>query len=133
MQTIGSQVTVKIVKNKHAPPFKSAVFELEFGKGIARDVELIELGCKHKLIRQAGAYFYINDKTIQGKEALKRYLSTNVEVRDELETKLREKLLDVESDSEKESTTETVDGEAVAAAAAASDTTDEEAATAVEV
>ncbi|KAL8503037.1 hypothetical protein ACS0TY_021962 [Phlomoides rotata] len=131
-ETVGSQVTVKIVKNKHAPPFKTAVFELEFGKGIARDAELIELGCKHKLIRQAAAYFYINDKTIQGKDALKRYLSTNVTVRDELETKLREKLLDIESDSEKESTTETVDGEAVEGVAAASDTTDEEAVAAVE-
>lgn len=127
MQTIGSQVTVKIVKNKHAPPFKSAVFELEFGKGIARDVELIDLGIKHKLIRQAAAFYYINDKTIQGRDAFKRYLSENVTERNELETKLREKLLDIEPEDEKETSTESVDGEGVVAA---SDTLDEEAAAA---
>lgn len=127
MQTIGTQVTVKIVKNKHAPPFKSAVFELEFGKGIARDVELIDLGIKHKLIRQAAAFYYINDKTIQGRDAFKRYLSENVTERNELETKLREKLLDIEPEDEKETSTESVDGEGVVAA---SDTLDEEAAAA---
>lgn len=131
MQTIGSQVVVKIVKNKHAPPFKTVEFELEFGKGISREAELIDLGCKHKLITKSASYYYMNNQIIQGKDAFKRYLSENVSARDELTTKLRQKLIDVEPDSEKESTTGTIDGEAVEEVAA-SDTTDEEVVTAVE-
>lgn len=122
MQTIGSQVAVKIVKNKHAPPFRTAEFELEFGKGISLEAELIELGCKYDLITKAGSFFRINDRAIQGKDAFKRYLSENLSVRDELMAKLREKL----SDSEKESKTGSIDE------SAASDTTDEEAVAAVE-
>ncbi|KAH6829306.1 recA DNA recombination family protein [Perilla frutescens var. hirtella] len=121
-ETIGSQVAVKIVKNKHAPPFRTAEFELEFGKGISREAELIELGCKHNLITKAGSFFRIDDRAIQGKDAFKRYLSENVSVRDELMAKLRQKL----TDGEKELIDESVEE------VAASDTTDEEAITAAE-
>lgn len=121
-ETIGSQVAVKIVKNKHAPPFKTAEFELEFGKGISLEAELIELGCKYGLITKAGSFYRINDRAIQGKDAFKLYLSENISVRDELMAKLREKL----TDSEKESKTGSIDEPA------SSDTTDEEAIAAVE-
>lgn len=126
MQTIGSRVAVKIVKNKHAPPFRTAEFELEFGKGISRVAELIELGCKYNLItKPSAAFFRINDKTTHGKDAFKIYLSENASVRDELMEKLRQKLTDGEGDGEKESTID----ESVEAA---DSSTDEEVITAVE-
>ncbi|GFP93209.1 DNA repair protein reca homolog 3 mitochondrial [Phtheirospermum japonicum] len=120
-ETVGSQVVVKIVKNKHAPPFKTAEFELEFGRGICREAELIDLGCKHKFITKASAWYYMNDQTFQGKDAFKKYLSENESARDEIMKKLREKLVDVESDSVNEAVEEVT----------TSDTTDEEAVTAV--
>ncbi|MQL73617.1 hypothetical protein Taro_005954 [Colocasia esculenta] len=88
------QVLVKIVKNKHAPPFKTAQFELEFGKGISRDSEIIELGCKHKFIAKAGGAFYnMNGQSFRGKDAIKRYFTQNEGAREELMVKLREKLM----------------------------------------
>lgn len=110
-ETVGSQVLVKIVKNKHAPPFKTAQFELEFGKGISMESELIELGSKHKFIIKNAAYFNLNDQTFHGKDALKRHLLENPVVREELIEKLREKLIYTESEKAKESETETPDEE----------------------
>ncbi|XP_021839726.1 DNA repair protein recA homolog 3, mitochondrial isoform X2 [Spinacia oleracea] len=92
-ETIGSQVLVKVIKNKHAPPFRTAEFELEFGKGICRVAELITLGVKHKLIKKAGSHYNFNGHNLHGKEALKRYLNENASEREELATTLREKLL----------------------------------------
>ncbi|KAL0337274.1 UNVERIFIED_CONTAM: DNA repair protein recA3, mitochondrial [Sesamum calycinum] len=130
-ETVGSQVVVKIVKNKHAPPFKTAEFELEFGRGICREAELIDLGCKHKFITKAGSYFYMDNQSFQGKDALKRFLAENVSARDGLTEKLRQKLVDVEPENEKESTIGAIDGDAIEEVAA-SDTTDEEVVTAAE-
>lgn len=98
---------MKIVKNKHAPPFRTAQFELEFGKGICRESEIIELGLKHKFITKAGAFYNLNGDTFHGKDALKRYLSENGGAREELTMKLREKLVNVETEKEAE-TEETV-------------------------
>ncbi|CAO2823188.1 unnamed protein product [Amaranthus hypochondriacus] len=92
-ETIGSQVLVKVIKNKHAPPFKTAEFELEFGKGISRAAELISLGVKHKLIEKNGGHYRFNGQTVHGKDALKKYLSENVSAAEELAATLREKLL----------------------------------------
>ncbi|KAL6507193.1 hypothetical protein OROHE_022092 [Orobanche hederae] len=119
--TVGSQVVVKIVKNKHAPPFRTAEFELEFGRGISREAEIIDLGCKHKLITKSSSWFYLGDQSFNGKDAFKKYLSENESVRDELTKKLREKLIDVEPES----------GDAVVEEVTSSDATDEEADTAV--
>lgn len=132
MQTVGSQVVVKIVKNKHAPPFRNAEFELEFGKGISREAELIDLGCKHKFITKASAWFYMNNQSFQGRDALKRFLSENVSVRDELENKLRHKLMNVEADDEKGPTEGTIDEKVVDEVSVVSDTTDEEVVAAAE-
>lgn len=92
-ETVGSQILVKVIKNKHAPPFKTAEFELEFGKGICRDSELITLGVKHKLIKKQGGYYNLNGQTIHGKDAFRRYLAENETAREELALTLREKLL----------------------------------------
>ncbi|RRT61101.1 hypothetical protein B296_00043487, partial [Ensete ventricosum] len=92
-EVLGTQIMVKIVKNKHAPPFKEVQLELEFGKGISRDSEVIELGCKHKFITKAGvAYYCLNGQSFHGKDALKRYIAENEVVREELMIKLKEKL-----------------------------------------
>lgn len=114
LQTKGSRVAVKIVKNKHAPPFRTAEFELEFGKGINRESELIDLGCKHKFITKAGSFLKMNNQNFHGQDALKRHLSENTSARDELEKKLRDKLMHMEPHHEDESNV--ADEEAVAAA-----------------
>uniref|UniRef100_A0A5B6YUG6 Uncharacterized protein n=1 Tax=Davidia involucrata TaxID=16924 RepID=A0A5B6YUG6_DAVIN len=111
-ETIGSQVLVKIVKNKHAPPFRTAQFELEFGKGICRKSELIELGYKHKFITKiGGAYYSMNGQSFRGKDAIKHYLAENVSSQEELMMKLREKLIDAKSDKEEEAEMMAMDGE----------------------
>ncbi|XP_057498283.1 DNA repair protein recA homolog 3, mitochondrial-like [Actinidia eriantha] len=103
-EATGSQVLVKIVKNKHAPPFKIAQFELEFGKGICLESEITELGCKHKFITKVGGAVYsMNGQSFRGKDAIKQYLAENANAKEELMTKLREKLLGFEVDKEKES------------------------------
>ncbi|KAF5945908.1 hypothetical protein HYC85_016136 [Camellia sinensis] len=130
-ETVGSQVLVKIVKNKHAPPFRTAQFELEFGKGICQETELIELGSKHKFITKGGAFYSMNGQSFRGKDAIKQYLAANPSVKEELMMKLREKLLDSEEDKGKESEAEAVDTDPTGAVVS-SDTTDEEEISAVE-
>lgn len=130
-ETVGSQVLVKIVKNKHAPPFRTAQFELEFGKGICQETELIELGSKHEFITKGGAFYSMNGQSFRGKDAIKQYLAANPSVKEELMMKLREKLLDFEEDKGKESEAEAVDTDPTGAVVS-SDTTDEEEISAVE-
>ncbi|THG03268.1 hypothetical protein TEA_028365 [Camellia sinensis var. sinensis] len=130
-ETVGSQVLVKIVKNKHAPPFRTAQFELEFGKGICQETELIELGSKHKFITKGGAFYSMNGQSFRGKDAIKQFLAANPSVKEELMMKLREKLLDSEEDKGKESEAEAVDADPTEPVVS-SDTTDEEEISAVE-
>ncbi|XP_044463387.1 DNA repair protein recA homolog 3, mitochondrial-like isoform X2 [Mangifera indica] len=92
-ETIGSTVQAKIVKNKLAPPFKTAQFELEFGKGICREAEIIDLALKYKFVTKSGSFFGLNGQSFHGKDVFKRFLSGNDSVREELITKLKEKLL----------------------------------------
>ncbi|KZV21609.1 RecA DNA recombination family protein [Dorcoceras hygrometricum] len=136
-EAIGSQVHVKIVKNKHAPPFRTAEFELQFGKGISRESELIDLGCKYKFITKSGSFFNMNGQNFHGKEALKIHLSENGSEREELMKLLREKLIDVEPVVNNDSIIgatggESTEGGEITEDAAASDTTDEEIVAAVE-
>ncbi|KAJ4851140.1 hypothetical protein Tsubulata_003222 [Turnera subulata] len=127
-ETTGSQIQVKIVKNKLAPPFRTVHFELEFGKGISRESELIDLGVKHKLVSKSGAFFYFNDSTYRGKEALRVFLVQNDGPREELMAKLREKILD---DDVEKAGKEDVDGE-LSEEIVSPDSTDEEAVAAVQ-
>jgi len=103
VQILGSQVLVKVVKNKLAPPFKTAEFELEFGKGICKETEIIDLSVQHKLILKAGAMYYYNEQNFRGKDALKSFLAEKYSALEELETKLREKVLNVETEQTEES------------------------------
>ncbi|XP_058092843.1 DNA repair protein recA homolog 3, mitochondrial isoform X2 [Magnolia sinica] len=130
-QTVGSQVLVKIVKNKHAPPFKTAQFELEFGKGISRDSEIIELGLKHKFITKSGGAFYsMNGQSFRGKDAIKRYFTENEGAREEMMVKLREKLMN-ETQKKKCPEMDSPEGEA-SEEVVTSETTDDEVIAAVE-
>lgn len=96
-EAIGAQIQVKIVKNKHAPPFKTVQLELEFGKGLSRESELIELGCKHNFITKSGVFYHMNGQTFQGKDGIKHYLAKNRDAQEDLMTMLREKMMQNES------------------------------------
>jgi recombination protein RecA len=109
LQTIGSQVNVKIVKNKHAPPFRTAQFELEFGKGICRSSELFELGLKHKLVKKTGGSWYsFQEQQFHGKEHLKSFLTANESVAKELEAELR-RLIEAEAPKKQEAEDDLLD------------------------
>ena len=88
---IGNKTTVKVVKNKVAPPFKSAVVDIMYGEGVSREGEIIDLGVNAGVIEKSGAWFaYNGEKLGQGKENVKLLLKEKVELREELENKIRE-------------------------------------------
>ncbi|OIN84205.1 recombinase RecA [Francisella sp. TX07-6608] len=90
----GNEIKVKIVKNKVAPPFKQADFELIYGEGISLEAELIDLGAKYNIIEKSGAWYSYKGKKIgQGKEKSKEYLKENTAERDEIERAILELLL----------------------------------------
>ncbi|KAG6497078.1 hypothetical protein ZIOFF_044965 [Zingiber officinale] len=126
-EIIGNEVSVKIVKNKHAPPFRTAQFELEFGKGICRESELINLGLKHKLvIKGGGAMYSFNGQNFRGKDAIKRFLIDNELVREELATKLRQMILSINDKDNKANSESDDPNDEVSEDSITSDTTDEE-------
>ena len=87
---IGNKTTVKVVKNKVAPPFKSAVVDIMYGEGVSREGEIVDLGVNAGIIEKSGAWFaYNGEKLGQGKENVKLLLKEKTELRDELETKIR--------------------------------------------
>lgn len=88
---IGNKTTVKIVKNKVAPPFKTAVVEIMYGEGVSRVSEIIDLGVEAGIIDKSGAWYSYNEEKLgQGKETVKALLKENDKLRDELEQKVRE-------------------------------------------
>ena len=92
-QPIGNQVRVKIVKNKVAPPFRKAEFEITFGEGISRTAEIIDLGTELGIIKKSGSWFSYNDSKIgQGRDAVKRMLKDNPELAEEIEAQIKEAL-----------------------------------------
>ena len=93
-EVVGNQTRVKVVKNKLAPPFKQAEFEILYGEGISREGELIELGVKHGIVDKSGAWYsYNGDRIGQGKENVRQYLKDNPETADEIDKKLRAELM----------------------------------------
>ena len=89
-EVVGSETRVKVVKNKVAPPFKQAEFEILYGEGISRLGEIIDLGVKAKLVDKAGAWYSYNGNRIgQGKDNVRSYLKENPELARELEDKIR--------------------------------------------
>jgi len=88
---VGNRVRVKVVKNKMAPPFKQAEFDILFAKGISKTGELVDLGVERKVMEKSGAWYsYKSERLGQGREAVRDYLETNPAVAREIETKLRE-------------------------------------------
>lgn len=88
---VGNKTTVKVVKNKVAPPFKSAVVDIMYGEGISREGEIIDLGTEAGILEKSGAWYsYQGEKLGQGKENVKLLLKEQIELKEELEEKVRE-------------------------------------------
>jgi recombination protein RecA len=93
-EIIGNQTRVKVVKNKMAPPFRQAEFEILYGKGISKLGELIDLGVANGIVEKAGAWYsYEKDRIGQGKENSRAFLQEHPEMAEEIERRLREMLL----------------------------------------
>jgi recombination protein RecA len=98
-EALGNRVRVKVVKNKMAPPFKKAEFDIVFGEGISHTGEVVDLGVEYNIIQKSGSWFSYNDqKLAQGREGAKQYLKDNPAVCDEIEAKIREVLKTVKDD-----------------------------------
>lgn len=91
--SIGNRAKVKVVKNKMAPPFREAEFDIMFGEGISKEGDLIDLGVLQGVVEKSGTWFTFGDERLgQGRENAKRYLKENEAVRDRIEQELRVKL-----------------------------------------
>ncbi len=106
-EILGNETRVKVVKNKLAPPFKKAEFEILYGEGISRLGEIIDMGVEHNLVDKAGSWYsYDGERIGQGKENARAYLKENPEMAQEIEEKLRAQLLpsdeDINQDAEAE-------------------------------
>ena len=89
-EIVGNRTRAKVVKNKVAPPFREAEFDIMYGEGISHFGELIDLGVKLELVQKSGSWFSIGETRIgQGRDAAKRYLQENPEVADKLEADIR--------------------------------------------
>ncbi len=90
---VGNRTRVKIVKNKLAPPFRKAEFDIMYGEGISRFGEIVDLGVEHEIIKKSGSWFSYGDTKLgQGRDSVKNLLKDNPELADELEQKIKEKL-----------------------------------------
>ena len=99
-EMIGNRVRAKIVKNKVAPPFKEAQFDIMFGQGISREGSLLDVGVDHGIVRKAGAWFTYDEVQLgQGKENSKRFLRENADIALQLETDVYKAVGLIESDS----------------------------------
>jgi recombination protein RecA len=90
---VGNRTRVKVVKNKMAPPFKQAEFDIIYGQGISREGSLIDVGVEQGLIRKAGAWYtYDGEQLGQGKENVRTFLRENPDIANEVEKRIKEKL-----------------------------------------
>jgi recombination protein RecA len=92
-EVIGSETKVKVVKNKVAPPFKQADFDILYGEGISREGEVVDLGSQHGIVEKSGAWYsYNGDRIGQGKDNAREYLREHPAMALEIENKIRERL-----------------------------------------
>lgn len=100
-EVIGNETRVKVVKNKVAPPFRQANFDILYNEGISRESEIIELGVEHSLIEKTGAWYsYNGDRLGQGKENVRQYFKEHPETSAEIEAKLREIIIPTKAQKE---------------------------------
>ena len=96
---MGNRVKVKVVKNKVAPPFKKAEFDILYGEGISKIGEIIDIGVELNIIKKSGSWFSYNETKLgQGRDALKKLLEENPELCDELTQKITEALKETDQD-----------------------------------
>jgi recombination protein RecA len=96
-EAVGNRVKVKVVKNKVAPPFRTAEFDLVFGEGISKTGEILDMGVEMGIVQKSGSWFsYNNDKLGQGREGVKGLLKDNPALADEIEGKIREKIKELQ-------------------------------------
>ena len=88
-EMIGNRTRAKVVKNKVAPPFREAEFDIMYGEGISKIGEIVDLGVKLEIIDKAGAWFTVDGQRVQGRDAVKEYLRNNPEVCDKIEQEIR--------------------------------------------
>jgi recombination protein RecA len=104
-EPVGNRTRVKVVKNKVAPPFKQAEFDILYGKGVSREGSLIDMGVEQGILRKSGAWYtYEGDQLGQGKENARKFLRDNPDVANEIEKRIKDKLgigatLDAEADA----------------------------------
>ena len=88
---VGNKTTIKVVKNKVAPPFRTAIVDIMYGEGVSREGEVIDLAVEASIVEKTGAWYsYQGEKLGQGKENVKLLLKENVELKEEIERKVRE-------------------------------------------
>ena len=93
-EVIGNETRVKVVKNKVAPPFRNAEFEIIYGEGVSREGELVDLGVTHELVQKSGSWYsYAGERIGQGKDNVRTFLKEHPEIAATLEAKIREKSL----------------------------------------
>ncbi len=96
-EAVGNRVKVKVVKNKVAPPFRQAEFDIIFGEGVSKIGEILDIGVEMGIVNKSGSWFSYNDNKLgQGREAVKNLLHDNKELADEIETKIREKIKELQ-------------------------------------
>ncbi|MCW2496532.1 recombinase RecA, partial [Jatrophihabitans sp.] len=93
VEAVGNRTRVKVVKNKVAPPFKQAEFDIVYGQGISREGSLIDVGVEQGIVKKSGAWYtYESDQLGQGKENVRSFLKDNPDLADEIEKRIKEKL-----------------------------------------
>ena len=113
-EVIGNQTRVKVVKNKVAPPFREAEFEILYGAGISRNGEIIDIGVAQGFVEKSGSWFSYNGERIgQGKENARTFLDQHPDIAREIEGRIREKLLPAPGEKAAERAAERAKGEAV--------------------
>ncbi|MBS1229094.1 MAG: recA protein [Proteobacteria bacterium] len=89
-EVVGNETRVKVVKNKVAPPFREAIFDILYGEGTSREGEIVELGVIHKLVEKSGSWYsYSGEKIGQGKDNAREFLKANPQIAQEIEAKIR--------------------------------------------
>ena len=97
-EAIGNHVKVKVVKNKVAPPFRAAEFDIIFGEGISKNGEIVDMGTELGIVQKSGSWYsYNNDKLGQGRDAVKQLMVDNPELAKEIEAKIREKIKEMQN------------------------------------